>query len=203
MKNEIAFKIDGFLKIYDPVSQQVFVDKHNAIHFENISEALAYSLANKGTNFVREMHFGKGGTSVDGTGVVNYLPPNVNSQSSDLYNPTFYKTVDDTDEANTDPRRNNMTVRHIPGTVYSDVLVTCLLDYGEPAGQFAFDNASTLDSPFVFDELGLKGFSAAGPGAGKLLTHVVFHPVQKSLNRLIQIDYTIRIQSLTNLTGQS
>ena len=96
-----------------------------------------------------------------------------------------------------------MTVRHIPGTVYSDVLVTCLLDYGEPAGQFAFDNASTLDSPFVFDELGLKGFSAAGPGAGKLLTHVVFHPVQKSLNRLIQIDYTIRIQSLTNLTGQS
>jgi hypothetical protein len=29
---------------------------------------------------------------------------------------------------------------------------------------------------------------------------VVFHPVQKALNRLLQIDYTIRIQSLTGFT---
>ena len=49
----------------------------------------------------------------------------------------------------------------------------------------------------MFDELGLKAYSPAGPGLGDLLTHVIFHPVQKSLNRLIQIDYTVRIQSLT------
>jgi len=30
-----------------------------------------------------------------------------------------------------------------------------------------------------------------------LLTHVIFHPVQKSLNRLIQVDYTVRVQSLS------
>lgn len=201
MKNTIDLSVKGFLKIYDPVSGEIYVDKHNAIHFENLSEALANSLANKGTHFIREMHFGNGGTSVDGTGLVNYLPPNVNSQTSDLYSPNFFKYVDDSDQANTDPRRNGMSVRHIPGTVYSDVLVTCLLDYGDPGGQLAFDNATSLTSPFVFDELGLKGFSEAGPGTGKLLTHVVFHPIQKSLNRLIQIDYTIRIQSLTNLTG--
>lgn len=203
MEKEIILKVDGFLKIFDPESKQVYVDKHNAIHFENISEALAFSLGNKKTNFVSEMHFGRGGTNIDNSGTINYLPPNVDSQNSDLYNPTFFKSVDEYDESNLDPLRNNMTVRHVPGTVYSDLLVTCLIDYGEPAGQFAFDNVTQLESPFVFDEIGLKGWNAAGPGTGKLLTHVVFHPIQKSLNRLIQIDYTIRVQTLTNLTGQS
>ena len=50
----------------------------------------------------------------------------------------------------------------------------------------------------LFDELGLKSYNPNGEG--KLLTHVVFHPVQKSLNRLLQVDYTIRVQSLTGFT---
>lgn len=194
----------GMIKISDVTEADnpvVLVDKKNAIHFENMSEALAYSLANKQTAFVSEMHFGNGGTAVDPTGIINYLPPNVNTQNADLYNPTFYKTVDDNNETNTDPLRNKMEIRHVPGTVYTDILVTCLLDYGEPAGQQAFDNSPFTEDTFVFDELGLKGWSPAGPGNGKLLTHVIFHPVQKSLNRLIQIEYTLRIQSLTNLTG--
>ena len=45
----------------------------------------------------------------------------------------------------------------------------------------------------MFDELGLKG-KAATLGAGLLLTHVIFHPVQKSANRLIQVVYTLRIR---------
>jgi hypothetical protein len=194
-------QITGHVKIFDPVNQEVFVDKYNAIHFENISEALAFSIANKGTNYISEMHFGKGGTNIDNTGTLVYLPSNINTQNADLYYPTFYKSVDENDENNPDPVRNNMSIRHIPGTIYSDVLVTCLIDYGEPVGQLAFDSASSLSNNFIFDELGLKSWSPAGPGTGKLLSHVVFHPVQKSLNRLIQIDYTIRIQSLTNLTN--
>ena len=196
--------VQGFIKITDISDSDnpvVLVDKKNAIHYENMSEALAASLSNRGSNFIYEMHFGNGGTSVDPTGIINYLPPNVNTQNADLYSPTYYKVVDDTSESNTDPVRNKMEVRHIPGTVYSDILVTCLLDYGEPAGQQAFDNNATTEDMFAFDELGLKGWSAAGAGTGKLLTHVIFHPVQKSLNRLIQIEYTVRIQSLTNLTG--
>ena len=204
-KESLQSIIQGFIKITDVTDSEnpsVLVDKKNAIHFENMSQALAYNLANKKTNFLYEMHFGNGGTAVDPTGVINYLPANVNTQNSNLYNPTFYKIIDDTSDLNTDPIRNNMTIRHVPGTVYTDILVTCLMNYGEPAGQFAFDNSTQTDGTFVFDELGLRGWSSAGPGTGKLLTHVVFHPIQKSLNRLIQIDYTVRIQTLTNLTNQ-
>lgn len=197
--------VQGHIKIHDPESGEVFVDKRNAIHYENISEAIAYCLANKGQSFIYEMHFGNGGTTVDPTGVISYLPANTGSQNSNLYNPTYAKIVDDTSSDNPDPLRNKMEIRHIPGTVYTDILVTCLLDYGEPADQTAFDNSQSLDGDYVFDELGLKARSTDGTSGldttGKLLTHVVFHPVQKSLNRLIQIDYTVRIQTLTNLSS--
>ena len=95
-----------------------------------------------------------------------------------------------------------MTVFHTAGRIYSDILVQCLLDYGEPPGQDAFDNSTQTDSSYVFDELGLQAYYGTdqnGSVITRLLTHVIFHPVQKALNRQIQIDYTIRIQSLTNL----
>ena len=68
--------------------------------------------------------------------------------------------------------------------------------------KIAFDNSTQTDSNYIFDELGLLanyGTDANGNVITRLLTHVIFHPVQKSLNRQIQIDYTVRIQSLTNL----
>jgi len=148
--------VTGHIKIYDPESGTVYHDKRNAIHYENISEAIAYSLANKGQSYVFEMHFGNGGTSVDPTGVINYLPSNTNTQNADLYNPTYSKIVDNTSPINPDPTRNKIEIRHVPGQVYSDILITCLLDYGEPSGQAVFDNSTNLDDEFTFDELGLK-----------------------------------------------
>jgi hypothetical protein len=191
-------RVEGHIKIFDPATKEVFVDKRNAIHYENMSEALAYSIANKGVGFIHEMHFGNGGTSVDTTGIITYLPPNTTGANADLYNPTYYKVVDDNSSLNADPARNKIEIKHTPGLIYTDVFVTCLLDYGEPAGQQAFDNSISLDDAFVFDELGLRAWGGE-EGTGKLLTHVIFHPIQKSLNRLIQIDYTVRIQTLTNL----
>lgn len=191
-------RVEGHIKIFDPTTKEVFVDKRNAIHYENMSEALAYSIGNKGVGFIHEMHFGNGGTSVDTTGIITYLPPNSTGANADLYNPTYYKVVDDNSSLNTDPSRNKIEIKHTPGLIYTDVFVTCLLDYGEPAGQQAFDNSISLDDAFVFDELGLKAWTGE-EGTGKLITHVIFHPIQKSLNRLIQIDYTVRIQTLTNL----
>ena len=59
---------------------------------------------------------------------------------------------------------------------------------------------STTDSLYVFDELGLKSWNT--DNNMMLITHVIFHPVQKSLNRLIQIDYTVRVQSLSGIAGE-
>ena len=192
--------VKGFLKVFDPISNEVFVEKTNAIHYENMSESMANMLGNKSTGFIYQMWFGNGGTTVDPTGVITYLPTNTNVQNADLYNPTYSKIVDDTNAANIDPVHNKITINHTPGQIYTDILITCLLDYGEPSGQAVFDNSQDLNGQYVFDELGLKGYDLNTQTTGKLLTHVIFSPVQKSLNRLIQIDYTVRIQTLTNLS---
>ena len=199
MFDKSSLKITGHIKIFDPNSGEVFADKDNAIHYENFSEALAYSIANKEWGQLYQMSFGNGGTSVDPTGVITYLPANSTSQNANLYNATYSKVVDDNSAFNTDPTRNNLTILHTPGKVYTDILVSCLLDYGEPNGQQAFDNSTQLDGDFVFDELGLQSWYGSVDDL-KLVTHVVFHPIQKSLNRQIQIDYTVRIQTLTNLS---
>ena len=199
---KLSYKIEGFLKIYDPNDGETFVDKKNAINYETMSIAIADTLSSRGYGEIYEMAFGNGGASVSDTGVITYLPPNVTGQNAALYNQTYTKIVDDTSVFNLDPTRNKMTVSHTTGKYYTDILVQCLLDYGEPAGQAAFDNSTQTDSSYIFDELGLLanyGTDSSGSVITRLLTHVIFHPVQKSLNRQIQIDYTVRIQSLTNL----
>ena len=67
---------EGHIRIFDPESGEDFVNQRNAIHFENFSEALALSIGNKTTGFIHEMAFGNGGTNVDPTGVITYLPAN-------------------------------------------------------------------------------------------------------------------------------
>ena len=187
--------LQGYIIITDPTTGEVLVDKRNAIHYENMSISLADSLSNQGQGMIYQMAFGNGGTTVDPTGIITYLSPNSTGTNASLYNQTYQKVIDDNSVNNTDPTRNKLETRHVSGTNYTDIVATCLLDYGEPEGQDALDNATENESLYVFDELGLIGYSTIG--TGRLLTHVIFHPVQKSLNRLIQIDYTVRVQSLT------
>jgi len=193
-------KIEGFVKILDPNSGEVLVDKKNAIHYENISIAMAQTLSNRDLGYIYLMAFGNGGSSVDPTGVITYLPPNTTGQNADLYNQTYQKEVDDNSAADTDPENNKMTVLHTSGNLYTDILVSCLLDYGEPPTQQAFDNSTNFNGEYVFDELGLKSWNGSTDNL-RLITHVIFHPVQKSLNRQIQIDYTLRIQTLSNINA--
>ena len=193
-------KIEGFVKIHNPVTGEVLVDKKNAIHYENISIAMAQTLSDRNLGYIYQMAFGNGGSSVDPTGVITYLPPNTTGQNADLYNQTYQKVVDDNSAADTDPENNKMTVLHTSGNVYTDILVTCLLDYGEPYAQQAFDNSTNFNGEYVFHELGLKSWNGSAENL-RLITHVIFHPVQKSLNRQIQIDYTLRIQTLSNISA--
>lgn len=199
MFEQITWKVSGFLKIFDPDAHEILFKGQNAIHYENFSESMANAFANKNQGYIYQMCFGNGGTSVDPTGIITYLPPNSTGQNADLYNQTYAKVVDDNSTTNTDTNNNYLEVRHTTGRVYSDVFVSCLLDYGEPAGQQAFDNSTQLDGPYVFDEMGLKTWYGSSDEL-RLITHVIFHPQQKALNRRIQIDYTVRIQTLTNLS---
>jgi hypothetical protein len=192
LKTNLKPKIEGFVLVRDRVSGEVLVDKKNAIHFENMSEALALSLANRASGQIQEMVFGNGASTVSGTGAITYFPPNVVGSDASLYNQTYSKVVNDLSPLNQEPDTNYLRVQHSQNQSFSDVVITCVLDYNEPSGQSFFDDATDNDGLFVFDEIGLKSFDPI-PNNGKLLTHVVFHPVQKSLNRSIEVIYTLRI----------
>ena len=196
MKDVINEKITGHVLITDLVTGEVLLDKFNAINFENFSISLARTLANRPDSWIQEMAFGNGGASVSEIGTITYLPPNTVGTSAQLYNETYYKVVDDQSPLNLDPTQNYIQVAHSTGSTYSDVIVTCTLELGEPTNQQAFDNSTNIQSAYVFNEIGLKAFSSNGPDTGNLLTHVIFSPIQKSLNRQIQVVYTIRIQTV-------
>lgn len=196
MKDNSNFFVKGWIKIFDPDTSEVFVDKANAINYENFSISIARTLSNSPDSWIQDMVFGNGAATVSGTGTITYLPPNVVGTSAQLYNQTFYKCVNQFSPLNLDPANNLINTSHVSGTTYSDIIVTCNLDIGEPAGQEAFDNATTLTGPYVFNELGLKAYDPTGPAQGRLLTHVIFSPVQKSLNRKLAVVYTIRIQTV-------
>lgn len=193
MIDNAKLKVEGHVVIRDLLTNEILVDQHNDIHKENFSEAIALSLANFDRGVIEEMHFGNGGSVVTSTGEINYGIPQITGQNADLYNPTYYKVVNDRSSRFTsDQIKVNVKTNHIASTTYTDIVVTCTLDYSEPSDQQLFDNAVTMESLYIFDELGLKTFDS-DTGIKRLLTHVVFHPVQKALNRAIEVVYTIRI----------
>lgn len=182
--------VEGHITIWDPETGDVLVRRRNAINFENISVAIANLLANEAgstsTYQIGEMRFGNGGTVIDGTGAVTYKATNTSVTTGALYNETYTQSVD---EGSTTSTENNVEVVHTAGNLYSDVVVTCTIDYGSPVGQDATDTSTDMNGDYVFDELALYTAN------GDMLTHVIFHPVQKSANRKIQVIYTLRIRT--------
>jgi len=194
MNEAMNSKMIGHVLIRDKVTGEVLLDKNNAINFGNMAITIARALADRDDGHIFEMHFGNGASTVSGTGAITYFPPNVSGTDADLYNPTYYKVIDSTSSLNLNTQENFIEVANLTdGLNYSDLILTCTLDYNEPSGQPAYDDATDLSNDFVFDEIGLKSYSSLGSGQGLLLTHIVFHPIQKSLNRIIEIIYTLRI----------
>lgn len=185
----LKLNVEGHVLITDCDTGEVLLNRRNAIHRENMGFAVASVLTNTtDTNeyegFINTLAFGNGGIIVDGSGNITYNTVNVSDVTDELYNQTYSKNVNNSASDDSD---NNTTVVHTGGTTYSDIVVTCTLDYGEPAGQDPLDNTSDQEGDFVFDEIGLVSQQ------GRLLTHLIFHPVQKSENRKIQVVYTVRI----------
>ena len=189
--DHLKLHVEGHVLIRDFDTGEVILNRRNAIHRENMSFAIASALSNTiGVNsfsgFIADLAFGNGGVVVDGSGNVTYNTVNDSGVTAELYNRSYSKAVDFSADEDLD---NNTTVVHSGGTTYSDVVITCTLDYGEPAGQDPLDDTSSQEGDFVFDEVGLVSQQ------GRLLTHLVFHPVQKSANRKIQVVYTVRISA--------
>lgn len=181
--------VEGHVLIKDFDTGEVILNRRNAIHRENMSFAIASALTNSTTTggflgFIDRLAFGNGGVVIDGTGNIVYNTVNIENITADLFNRTYVKSVNSSVQ---DDIENNSELVHTNGTTYTDIIVTCTLGYGEPVGQNPYDDTANQEGEYVFDEIGLVSQQ------GRLLTHLIFHPVQKSDNRKIQVLYTVRI----------
>lgn len=201
MKNTLLDKsfieADGHVLIKDVDSGEVLLDKHNAINFENISDAMAGALANKTDPVSGELYhidslvYGDDGTEILDTGAIVYKQARVNHTDDQLHNQVYEKSVNaslDTTDNGFD-QDNNVIKSHPAGEHYTDLIITSTLDYNEPQGQRETDGDNGDQPVFVFDELGIK------LKTGKLISHIIFHPIEKSANRRIQVVYTLRIRA--------
>ena len=197
---EFKTKINGHVLIKDKNTDEVLLDKKNAIHNRNMALAIARGLANESNHQVFKMAFGNGGTYVEagtsGGFQYHYNSPNVTDPAADLYNRTYSEVIDDQETS-----ANGNQVVTSTGTVANTFLVicTCTLSANEPSGQSTTDGANNItdqtsptEETFSFDELGLKTSDITSED-GLLLSHIIFNPIEKTANRELVITYTLTI----------
>lgn len=193
---------EGHIVIRDKQTQEILRDQKNAIHFGNISWAISQALAGSDTGHITHMVFGSGGTSIDSAGNIAYRAPNTSTLQDPTaapYQPTYWKAIS----------LAGLQMEVVPGTAnFSDLKTTVTLAFGEPLAQDTQDQAIATNDTYVFDEIAL--YTSVGntlgnvgdqftppdfqPGEGRMLTHVIFHPVQKANNRELEVEYSIRVQ---------
>lgn len=218
------YKILGHITIRDKSTGEVLVDKDNAIHVGNISTKLAEAFIGKPWAFITYMAFGNGGITVSEEGQITYREPNVSETkvpNAQLNSTIYVKEIINYNSDNQSPSTLNTTTG---GGVanYEDITVVVTLEEDEPSTQRVYDDAPVVGnlpgdaSEFVFNEIalytGLKGKIAAEGATDvnkfvnaewpedtvenrpTMVTHVIFHPIQKARNRAIEITYILRIE---------
>tara|TARA_R110001592_G_scaffold7953_6_gene43866 strand:+ start:142 stop:825 length:684 start_codon:yes stop_codon:yes gene_type:complete len=201
--DNMGLNVSGHILIRDKDTGQEIVNKRNAIHYGNMAYIVAQALTNQDNAFIHYMAFGNGATSVDTAGKVVYKTPRVTEgyeSGANLYSRTFAKPVSN-DPENLAEQKPTNKIEVVSGVSYTDLKITCTLGYSEPSDADAFDSSVSNEGNYVFDELALfskpttaTGLWSTSIDTSTMLTHVIFHPVQKSKNRVIEVIYTIRIQ---------
>lgn len=179
--------IKGHLRVYEQETGNLLLDRHNDIHNENFSKALAYSLANQG-NTIQALALGSGGVRVNASNEFLYSSPQIIGRTAALYSETYRKIIDQHSVENPDSTRNYITVEHGSGNEYTDIKCHCTLEKNEPASQAVLTNTNEIISEYTFNEAGLL------TSAGDLITHLCFYPIAKSNDITLIFDYIIRIQ---------
>jgi hypothetical protein len=210
MQEALSTKILGHVLVKDDQGN-VLVNAQNAIHPGNMATAIARGLSNAPNHPVWKLKLGNQGTYVDSSQQIVFRPPNTTGVTADLYNPTYYEVVDDSDAGV--GVGNSVTFTNIPLSTSTRIIVTCVVTANEavnrPTDQ---DDVETQDGggldgvdstptegEFFFDELGLftQGIgtpSAAGNQTDELmLSHLIFSPIEHTGNRELTIVYTLTI----------
>lgn len=100
MKDTLPITVDGHLHAQDDLGN-VLIDKHNAIHSQNMARVIARALANESNYYIHRIAYGNGGTTVDAAFQVTFktpndgLPPDLQEWRSRLYNETYSEIIDD------------------------------------------------------------------------------------------------------------
>lgn len=209
MKENFQTTVIGDVLVKDSDGNVLFA-KQNAIHPGNMAIALARGLANSVNYQIFKLKLGNQGTYVDSSQQIVFRPPNTLGASADLYNPTYYEVVDDSDSSV--GVGNSVTYTTIPNSTSTRVIVTCVVAANEAVNRPTDEADSDTDSDggldgvdttptegeFFFDELGLFTRGIGTPDLLNetdelMLSHLVFSPIEHTGNRELTIVYTLTI----------
>jgi hypothetical protein len=183
---EIPVHFSTRVIISDADTNEVLVDKSNAIHRQNMALILARALAGQANGSIYRIAFGDGGTFRDAAGNLVYRSPNDGRSGGwedRLYHETYSEILQAGPLLGTDPgSADGDTVRPGGGSdpsmdpigsglssqevgTKSNVIAVAYLNQNEPKGQGNSPlGPDVVDNPdercFLFDELGLFSYGA-------------------------------------------